>query len=204
MWDSRTYKLVKTFHGHTSWVKNVEPLQNVNFHNYTPDNSNNGNFGINDNPDISQDHSESDQNNPGNLASELLRSENRKNLFLTAAFDGTIRLWDLKRDYPSIQNADNIIFNDPTLIRIKLSPASNTLAISLTDGLLFLIHDLDMGNLFTDMSLPIRQQRALYYLAMNDFYKHGREKIQLPSCMTRAKNRIEVVAKVREISRGFR
>lgn len=116
-------------------------------------------------------------------------------LLVSTSFDGTIRKWDLKQDYPVLLEdgiqVDNILLEDPHLARMKLTQDGKTMVVSMRNGYMALVHDLDVESLHSDLPSGLSSvcDGAAQCLRMSLDGRRG----SMPEECTRRKNRVELL-----------
>jgi WD40 repeat protein len=116
------------------------------------------------------------------------------NTILTAAFDGTVRVWSLNSSESHIQTVEsNIVFYDPFTTRMKLARCEDTntfkMIVSL-NGFVLVIHNLRLESASSDLSLNYQELGAMYLYGNFD---QSESKLRIPKVFVRSYNRLEIL-----------
>ena len=106
--------------------------------------------------------------------------DRRSNSIISLAFSDGVRKWDIdKLDMYEIRTNDNLLFNIHQAVRLRLSPDSSTMAISLRKDHLFVVSNFD-GNTIEELRDNIPQEFPLDKPNQKKFienFKHCRKNI---------------------------
>jgi WD40 repeat protein len=120
------------------------------------------------------------------------------NTILTASFDGTIRIWDLNKEYPpqqvNIHNMeDNVILQDKYIARMRITPDSNTLIVSLHSGQVVLIKNFDVTRAKSQLNFNFRAACRCIETALIDATINGSKNAKIPYQCIRKQNTLELL-----------
>jgi len=115
----------------------------------------------------------------------------QNNLLVTSGFDGAIYTWELNKFTEGrSEGCHNKVFNMSGLMRMRLSPDSDKMIISTSEGFLMVIHDVDLNTMDKDLEgfkpdvyREMQETRGYHEMALN-FTKLFHAK----------KNRVELIA----------
>lgn len=111
-------------------------------------------------------------------------------LLVTSGFDGSICTWDINTNRSTDSVVCNPVFHTSGLMRSRLTPDTEKLIITTTEGYIIVIHDLDLTTLSQDLAgfkpslYRVMQTRGF---PLHQAYKYN-------SLFTRKRNRVELIS----------
>jgi WD40 repeat protein len=133
---------------------------------------------------------------------ELISGEPTKS-FLSASFDGTIRYWDLNKDYPPGGEHDdqNVVLSNKYIARMRLTPDASKMIVSLHSGQLVLIKNLELSKK-NELEVNLANVSDYISTCLTAALKANPEtgsKILIPGECLRKTNQIELLLEVNQL-----